>query len=214
MTEIRPRSVDELNILLAKNRLLANGKPFRVDHLYQTRAQSRWSHENLQGIYLTNPDYAWMAAWLAMVSRRVPKRSITYHQPDRVTDFIGRVSVYHPGLGQDKVLAETGYLYLFDLIDTEEVIDVRQIAPDAKIFHLLAAGFKPRNQSRNGVESVYYLPPDNKKTMVLIDQWQVAVMNTGDIYPTSEIVLDRSLIGQLSDRVGQARGLSDQEYIR
>ncbi|MBI2637652.1 MAG: hypothetical protein HYW88_02010, partial [Candidatus Sungbacteria bacterium] len=72
-------SVVALNELLHHNNYFANGKNFPVTHLYETSANSRWPYENIWGIYLTKPHYAWMALWMSITSRtRLKKRQVKY----------------------------------------------------------------------------------------------------------------------------------------
>ena len=75
-------SIEDLQELLKNNCYWANGKSFPVNHLHATGAQSRWEYENVYGIYLTQPHFAWMAMWMGSTNREtVQKRNLTYIIP-------------------------------------------------------------------------------------------------------------------------------------
>lgn len=60
MESVQPKTIEDLSKILERNNLYANGKNIPIEFLYETVARSRWDRENIWGIYLTQPSYAWM----------------------------------------------------------------------------------------------------------------------------------------------------------
>ncbi|TAL49830.1 hypothetical protein EPN81_04515 [Patescibacteria group bacterium] len=104
----------DLQDLLARNQAYANGKNSPVAHLYATVATSRFDIENIFGIYLTRPAYAWMALWMAVTNREVlRKRHLTYYAP-RDGDSIGSIAVGGTDVSLGDLLCDQAFLYLFE----------------------------------------------------------------------------------------------------
>ncbi len=189
-------NLDDINHILSQNSYHANGKNFKIDYLYQTVANSRWNYENIFGIYLAKPEYAWMAFWMAITSREmVRKRQIQYISP-RGKDSVGNIVIYNPeNLSLDDMLCEKAYLYLFDIDTNIEVLDLTTCNS------VLQAMFVWSKIERGDVIKTGYKPLFRNKTLVDIDRWQVALVNYEKYTPIKEIILSKKLIKELKHRI-------------
>jgi hypothetical protein len=212
MKSIEILNIAELNSFLHQNKDYANGKNIRVDHLYETTANSRWNYENLWGIYLTNSDYAWMALWMAMTSRgKIKKRQIRYIAPNRKNDFIGSIEIYNPDhLKLEDIFSQEAYLYFFN-VNSHPNIEVLDFTKDPNLF---INRFILDQIEKRGITQDYYKPLFSGKVLVKIDDWQVALINYKKIIPTQEIILGKGLIKALSKRVVFTNKEIGQDYIK
>ena len=212
-------SIDSLNTLLKTNTFPANGKNFQVDRLYATSAVSRWLYENIWGIYLAKPQFAWMALWMAVTSRaRLKKRQIKYFFPDTANgDYIGRVEIFNPdNLELKDIVCEKAYLYLFEPKNFQNLrkIDVsleKNGNKKAKI--LLGYGFKQKTVFKRGKNYNAYVYSANEKILVDIDDWQVAIVNIEEIEPSIEFTLSSNLIKELAGRIQWLKEEVGENYI-
>lgn len=213
----------ELNDFLKDNHFWANGKSFRVDHLHATGAQSRWDYENIYGIYLTNPEHAWMAVYMALIDRnKFRKRAITYFRPQEESqDYLGRIAIFQESDDQitsDQVVSPEGaFIYLEDPLKHDELdcIDVSEVAKDAKLTELVKQGFGLKTFRRRGILQQNYFLSNNRQALVNIDEWQVALTGVENIFPSVELHIPPSLALELADRrISQAAGLSPENYIQ
>ncbi len=210
MESIKVSTTSELNKFFNNNRFYVNGKNIKVDHLHETTANSRWEYENLWGIYLTNTDHAWMGLWMAATSRgKVRKRQIRYISP-KEDDFIGRIEIYNPDhLKLEDALCDEAYLYLFDLSKYEgiETLDL------ARNFNLLKDSFRKDEIEKRGVIQNYFLPNFEHRAVVIVDDWQIALINFKKIVPDIELILTKDLIKELSQKVTFTDIEIGQNYI-
>lgn len=195
---------DDLNALLAKRRYCANGKNLPVGHLYETVAASRWPHENLLGIYLTNPDHAWMAVWMAITRRdRLRKRQLRYLRPAvDAGDSLGRIEIYDPARAVvSDVFCDRAFLYLFDQdrFAGASVVDIS--GENDKVAALERRGFRRQIVERRGWAREGYVPDSAARQVVIVDAWQIAVVNAETMAPDVQVTLAGDLIRQLSPRV-------------
>ncbi|HEU0050857.1 MAG TPA: hypothetical protein VFQ60_02250 [Patescibacteria group bacterium] len=208
MKQERLDRLDQLSVFLRENeRYAANGKNFSVDHLYATAAKSRFEYENLLGIYLTHPAYTWMAVWMAVTNRQIlRKRQLEYYRPNhRLGDMIGKLGLFLHG--QTKVpcdaLVSTAYIYLFDLdaVGPMLVTDLRLLPSKEKMQALQRLGFSWQLFYRRNRVIRALAPVDTERGYVLIDEWQLAVVNVPYLMPAIELVLTEPLIRELRERV-------------
>jgi len=207
-------SLDELQDLLRQNTCWANGKNFSIDHLHATGANSRWSYENIFGIYMANPGYAWMAAWMAATDRtKIRKRSITYHRPV-IDDHLGRISVCS---SEENVLRDhDAFLYLVDPTKYSSLrqIDVSLLYGVEKIDALLHEGFMERVWVKRETRQMNYFAKFTNPAVVLVDAWQLALVNVDIILPDREIVIPHTVIAEMQQRIGRFSHESSENYIR
>ena len=195
---------DELNALLAERRYCANGKNLPAEHLYETVAASRWPCENLLGVYLTNPDHAWMAVWMAVTKRdRLRKRQLRYLRPAVAAgEHIGRIEIYNPDhAAKAELFCERAFLYLFDpgRFADASVVDVS--GERDKVAALERRGFRFQAVERRGWARNGYAPDSSLKQVVIVDAWQMAVVNYGSLVPDVRVTLAEDLISRLAERV-------------
>jgi len=202
--------VTELNKFLEEKKFYANGKNNRVDHLHETTAGSRWPLENIRGIYLAKPDFAWMAVWMAVVSRkRFRKRQICYFPPAAGGKPLGGIGIYDPvRVGLSGSLCGEAYLYFFDL---EPLSGVRTIDPrkDKNIFD---KEFRIIPSDGTGA-GFFYKPVFAERSIVIVDEWQVALVNFGKIVPVLEMVLSEEFISELGKWVRSVPDEIGKDYI-
>lgn len=216
MKTISIETAAELNGALIDNKYWANGKNFSVDHLHSTISKSRWEYENIHGIYLTNENYAWMGLWMAVSNRNaLRKRHISYIKPDLPTDALGSIELF-TDLEPQAALCEEAYLYLVDPIELHdaEVVDIRAVAKPNKVESLLGHGFERQEVMRKGGLQAGVVDVTEKKRVVLVDEWQVALTNTPDIIPDTELAIRRSAIAELVGRVSVTSLEVGEDYIR
>lgn len=211
-------SLKELDCLLRWNLLYANGKNFRVDHLHPTAAESRFEHENLLGIYLTVPEFAWMAVWMAVANRAFcKKRQLNYFRPKaQIGDYVGNLGIYMNGAGElpEEALVETGYVYLFDLKSTD-LIDERVdwCEGKQKLTILQGQGFESREVVLHDRRVTAWVPEHKKRMLLKLDCWQAAVVNVPRLEPTVEVELLPPLIAELRKRISLIPHEPTQDYI-
>ncbi len=219
MNHISPASVSELNELLRNNLYWANGKNIKLDHLHATGAKSRWEYENIWGIYLTNPESAWMGLWMSVTDRtKIPKRNISYVCPQNdLDDFIGQVRIFIPE-GDDIRTAfceSESYLYLVDPhhYDHYPTIDLMEIPLERKVDSLVEQGFYQKEVERKGEKqtNLFY---SGGSTIVKVDSWQIALVNIPRMIPDIEVSISSEIIWELYlTRVSRASGESLEEYV-
>jgi hypothetical protein len=201
--------------LLKSNRFFANGKNISLDHLHATGAQSRWNYENIFGIYVANPAYAWMAAWMAVTDRsKVRKRDIIYHRPSTF-DSIGSIEIYDP-LGKGDVLCDDGaYLYLIDPEQTARCtsMDISALPACARTPHLLKNGFVEKEIIKKGAPQMNYVATFPDAALIAVDCWQLALVNIPKIIPDAEYHITTDVIKALQTRIKLAPQESKEEYI-
>ncbi len=210
-------SMEECNAFLRQNCFLVNGKNHPVTHLYATSEQSRWGYENLWGVYFTKSNYAWMALWMAVMSRAVlRKRQILYYTPDHAAgDSIGRIAVSTPSQAlAESALGEQAYLYCFDprRFLGMPMYRVSHEPKDAKVAALGRLGFQQRTVHARG--KVYdALIGGTGPALVDIDAWQVALVGREEVYPDVEVTIQPLLIQALRQRVQWRSDEVGEEYI-
>ncbi len=218
MKTIEISSVAELNSFLKENRFWGNGKNFRIDTLHATCASSPRDYENLYGIYLTKPDHAWMGLWMGVTSRKnLKKRNLRYRRPDTKNgDHIGRLEIYSEKDDLKEYLCNTAFLYFFDpkKYADAETIDCSNLPPKEKIPFLKERGLKDASIEKNGIPNDTYLYPSDKKAIVTIDAWQIALVNFGTITPDIGIELGKNVIDALRARVTPTHIEVDDNYIK
>jgi hypothetical protein len=202
MESIRVEDLDFLEDILEQG-YWANGKNIQVDHLHQTGANSRFPKENIYGIYLADEQHAWMAFWMAVTDRElVRKRSLRYI----ASGGVGHLEVDSDAPG---ILRSQAYLYLFDPPQELARIDIRGIPnPDEA---MRESGFEMREVIRHGVGQQNYFSPS--PSIVHVDNWQLAITGIPEIYPDAELVLTRSLIEQVRDRVQRTADEIGENYL-
>jgi hypothetical protein len=219
MERIRLDSVKECNALLANNTFAANGKNFPVDHLYATSANSRWPYENLWGIYLAKSDFAWMALWMAVTLRaKMKKRQIAYFCPDKSKrDYIGSIKVFNPErLSAGDILCKTAYLYLFNpgrFRDFLQISVADQKNGNAKMEILAIHDFAWQDIMKRGKNYHTCLDAFGRKSLIDLDEWQMALVGVETIVPDIEIVIGESLIEELAVRVGWSDEEVGNDYL-
>ena len=213
-------SIDSCNTLLKTNGFWANGKNFQVDILYATSASSRWPYENIWGIYLAKPHFAWMALWMAVTSRtRLKKRQIRYFFPDMANgDYIGQVGIFNPELLELKdIVCEKAYLYLFDqkYFPNLRKIDISgKEDENKKAEALIKYGFEQKTVFRRGKNyNNAYVFSTSDPVIVDIDDWQIALVNIEEITPNIEITITNKLITELSGRIQWLNEEVGENYI-
>ncbi|MFO0719019.1 MAG: HAD family phosphatase [Candidatus Paceibacterota bacterium] len=211
MEILKPQTLEDLNKILCGNRLYANGKNKKVDHFYETVANSKWSLENLWGIYLAKPEYVWMALWMAVTSReKLKKRQIRYILP-KEGDCIGSVEIYNPDkLNLDDIFSKEAYLYLFEL-DKYQDVEIVDLYKDP---NLIDDFFSVEKVEKRGVVQDCFVPKFKNKAVIVFDSWQVALTNFEKIIPDKEIVLTDNLIKELSNRVTFVDTEIGKNYIK
>lgn len=199
--------IESCNQLLKANTFFANGKNFRVGHLYNSCAASRLPHENLFGVYLAKPQFAWMALWLAVTSRaHLRKRQVNYFRPHYdCGDWVGRAGIFNPRkLPVAAVLCQQAYLYLFDpsnfrhfpRLDLSGIISAKD--KEASLAH---NGFRKDTMVRDDESYATFIPLFTEGMIVDIDEWQVALISAPQVIPDAEFVISTNTIRQLSERV-------------
>lgn len=212
-------SVESCNKFLKTNRYLTNGKNFRVNHLYATAANSRWCYENLWGIYLAKPQFAWMALWIAITSRsQLKKRQVRYFSPKIIRqDFIGRISIFNPqNIGLIDILCKKAYIYLFDPDEFDNFfrLDISNIrASDEKERVLIRNGFQQKVIKRRGRNYNTWMHSLKTPLIVDIDGWQIAVVNVEKIMPRIEVTITKRLIQELAIRIRWLKKEVGENYI-
>ena len=212
-------SISVLNKLLKHNYFFANGKNFPITHLYETSANSRWPYENLWGIYLTKPHFAWMALWMAVTSRAsLKKRHVKYFSPARVLgDHIGGISIFNPdALELKDILCEKAYLYFFDPLFLQNLpcINLSEVKSAAeKIAELTKNSFDQRTFAKREKNYTAYVNSSNENLVVDIDDWQVAVINVEKLVPVIEIMLTGKIIGELGNKIEWLKKEVEENYI-
>lgn len=194
MTTVQLHHISELSDLLASGCYWANGKNSRVDHLHRTGAQAALAKENIYGIYLANEEYAWMAFWMAITDRSVlRKRNLLYFRPSG-DSRLGRLQIPP----QQNWSCHQAYLYLFASRDFADlpVIDLRQVRHDER--ELEQRGFSLQSILRHGETQRNYCYENEAPRLVLIDEWQVSLINIPQVVPSIEVVLTPSLIEEAS----------------
>jgi hypothetical protein len=210
METIPVNSIDDLETLLSKNCLYANGKNMQIDHLHATGAVSRFDRENMYGIYVARPEYAWMAVWMGVVDRKKSKkRDITYCRP-RSPDVIGSIRLYaEHDISRDH-LCEESFVYLLD-VRAYPAMDIRSEDNHPRITD---AGFQNRLWRHHGTEQENYVHVSDLPMIVHVDFWQSVLVNVPRIIPTQELHLGKGLIDELfRTRVTAAPGISGEEYV-
>lgn len=195
---------EDLNALLAERRWYANGKNFPVDQLHETIAVSRWPRENLLGIYLTNPEHAWMAVWMAVTRRDcLRKRQLRYRRPATGNnDCLGRLEIYSPETVKiPALLAERAHLHLFDSTRFRDLPILDISGADGGTAALELLGFRRHEVSRRGWKRNGYVLESGAPALVVIDAWQVAVVNQNALVPDVRVALEPELISRLTDRI-------------
>lgn len=180
------KDIAELNSILEGIEYWANGKNFKVDHLHDTKASSRWELENIFGIYLTKPEYAWMALWMAVTSRKnLKKRHLRYFVPKTSQgDFIGKIEIFSEGDNVADFFCEKAYLYLFDKKKYEDI--------------------PTKNYSQNNKK---------EKCIVSIDDWQICLVNFNEVKPNLEIEIGPEIIKELMKRVSITKNEIGRNYL-
>ncbi len=221
MEQIRLTNESDLQTLLAGAKDdFANGKNAAVSWLYATAAQSRFPEENVFGIYLSRPGFAWMALWMAVTDRsKLRKRHLGYVRP-RGSDHVGRVtigganqSIEHPrGL-----LVSDARLYLFRRIQlpepSHEIPDHLDSAARAE--WLTDRGFawqdiERRGQMRRALVAPTTMPP----SVIAIDAWQTAVIGVPTLVPFLEATIADSLLDQLATRIDFSPNAPGRDYLK
>ncbi|MBI5732883.1 hypothetical protein HY967_02920 [Candidatus Jorgensenbacteria bacterium] len=211
-------SLESLNEVLKRNLCFANGKNFKIEHLYATSANSRWPHENLWGIYLAKPWYTWMAVWMAITSRSLlKKRQIQYVSPKIAEgDHIGHITLYNPeNLSIKEMLCNEAYLYLFE-IDWEniEILNISHaITAEIKQRVLLKNGFEEKTIFKRKKEYHALVALTKEKLVVNVDEWQIALINIETIVPTTEVILGKEVIEALASRITWSKEEIGENYI-
>lgn len=220
MIEQSVRTESELNDFLGNNKYWANGKNFRVDHLHATGAISRWEYENIYGIYLTHPEYAWMAVWMAIVDRnKFRKRNITYFKPSGSGDLIGSISIFleNGKTLPDPIYSDKGaFIYFEDPAkhDALDLIDISNVDKTSKLLELSKYGFVQKTINRRGSIQQNYFLPSGHQALVNIDDWQIALVGVNRLVPCLELQIPKPLLNEIiSKRVSQAPQLSSEDYI-
>lgn len=215
--QIEIKTLNELNSFLEKTYFWANGKNIKIDHLHTTCAESPRKYENLCAIYLTKPNYAWMGVWMAVTSRnKLRKRNLRYIKPDSLQeDHIGSLEIFSEKEDLEDCFCEQAFLYFFDPEKYKEirVIDCSNVPLIDKIAYLKSKGFEDASFERKGELYPTYKFPSNEKVIVLVDEWQVALVNIERIVPDIEVYLGRGIIRELQGRVIKASSAVDDNYI-
>jgi hypothetical protein len=211
-------SIEECNGLLKKNSMFANGKNIRVTSLYETSAKSRWDYENLWGIYLAKPEFAWMALWIAITSRTsLRKRQIKYIPPQTEKgDYIGKISIYNPeNIELEKIFSREAYIYLFNNKQflNFSLFDISDANKEEKGPEIFRNGFVRDTVIRRGREYKTIVKHQAVPTLVDIDEWQVAVIGIPEIVPDIEVVITAELIKELESRITWSPAEVGEEYI-
>ncbi len=213
----RIASLVELNRELGRNKMWANGKNIRVDHLHTTCAESPRDYENIAGVYVTRPEYAWMGAWMAVTSRsNLQKRHLRYCPP--LTDYgdhLGKVQIYSPQEEIDSLFCTEAYLYLFDpqRLWTDNKIDCSGLSAKYKTDFLQGRGFDPGIFERRGKQQPTFILPTGEQAVVTIDEWQVALVNFGRIIPDVELIIKAEAIAEMKARVERVGEPIGDKYL-
>lgn len=218
MERVSVNTLPSLNLLLADNRFLANGKNFPIDRLYATSASSRWSYENLWGIYLAKPEFAWMAVWMAATSRsRIQKRQIRYVCPSTEQgDHVGRIEVYSPlPFAPRYFLLDRAYLYLLDPADLSDLsyLTIAEKEGPAKIAALERQGFRWESVRRRGKQYRALVAASIGPAVIDIDRWQVAIVRKATIVPAIEVSIGSAVISELAVRISRSSQEVGENYI-
>jgi len=211
-------SFESCQRLLEMNRCFANGKNIQVDLLYATSANSRWPYENIWGVYLAKPQFAWMALWMAVTSRsRLQKRQVRYFIPKTAEgDYIGKIAIYNPqNLSRQEVVQEKAYLYLFDPVSFQGLprLDISDQPKSAKKTALIRSGFEQKIVKRREKTYSALVNSSGSSLLVDIDEWQVAIVGPEEVVPSIEVVLDRELTRQLVKRIQWSDEEIGEDYI-
>lgn len=213
-------SIKECNALLKDNSFWANGKNFHVEHLYPTAASSRWPSENLWGIYLAKPRFAWMALWMAITDRKkIKKRQIKYFPPKIFgDDCAGKIAVFNPeNIGLNDILCRNARLYLFNPAPFNELPKIylsKTDDEDTKMDTLTGCGFVYRMVVCRGKIYQAYIKEGKEKMIVDVDRWQIALLNAGDLMPDKEVILGENLIKELGKRIRWLKAPVDRNYLK
>lgn len=206
----------DLQDLLTSNRAYANGKNSPVTHLYATVATSRFDIENIFGIYLTRPAFAWMALWMAVTDRTVlRKRQLAYRSPQG-GDSIGSIVIGGTHVSQGQLLRSQAFLYLFepDVLPTAEVDFFPGTNDEQVRTELLARGYTWKQIERRGESRrALVFPQEQRPSTIGLDAWQVVCVGVDQLVPTTQVTLTSPLIAALYDRVQTQRHLPDREYL-
>lgn len=215
MRRIRITSEGELRDVLRRNAAYANGKNGRVDHLYATAAVSRFEEENVFGVYLTVPAFAWMAVWIAATDRaKLRKRQLAYHAP-RGDDTIGSISIggLEPAVSSRSLLCNRAFVYLFDAASLPPE-DRSGPSDQAPVERLMGRGYAWKDLlRRNETRRALTPPPGETPAIVPIDAWQSVVVGVDRIVPSVEIELTTDLIDALAPRVRFQPTLPGRDYL-
>ncbi|HLD21204.1 MAG TPA: hypothetical protein VJB64_03865 [Patescibacteria group bacterium] len=206
----------DLQNLLARNHAYANGKNTPVAHLYATAATSRFDIENIFGIYLTRPTYAWMALWMAVTNRAVlRKRHLTYYTPQE-GDSIGSIGVGGTDLSLEQLLCDQAFLYLFepDALPKTETDFFPDTSAEEAQKELLARGYSWNQIERRDQTRRTLMPPqDQQPSTIGLDAWQVVCVGVPQLVPSMSVVLRGNLIDSLRGRIKVQSSLPDRGYL-
>ncbi len=209
------QSTHELDSLLSLRKYCANGKNQLVGDLYDTVAESRWQAENLLAVYLTNPEHAWMAVWMAVTRRdRLKKRQLRYLRPRTGEDGLGRLEIHHHGRPPvENLFCSEAHLYLFDQerFADAEVLDISR--EKDKVSVLLQNGFKQETVVRRRWSRQGFVLDRPARRIVVVDEWQFAVVGYGSVAPDLHVTLGADLITSLSRRTEIHENEIGEDYI-
>lgn len=205
MTTIKINSLSELDRELGYRKMWGNGKNLRVDHLHTTCAESPRDYENVAGIYLTRPEYSWMAAWMAVTSRaNLQKRNLRYCPPAAGSgDNLGRIQIYSLEEDIEQFFCPKAYLYLFDplRLKTDNLIDCSGLSALYKTDFLQGNEFVPGIFKRRGKMLPTLRLTTGEKATVIIDEWQLVLVNFDRIVPDVELIIGSEAIVEMKQRV-------------
>ncbi len=207
----------QLNSLLKENNFWTNGKNFRATCLHTTCAESTREYENLWGIYVTKPDYAWMAVWMAITSRKnLKKRHLRYIRPNtNKGDYIGNLEIYSKKESISNYLCEEAFIYLFNPIKYQGIkkIDCSKISSKKFISYIKNVGFENGFFDKEGKIYNTYKFSSPQKIIMILDEWQIALINFKRITPDIEVHLGKNVIIELSKRIKRIKDKVGDNYI-
>jgi hypothetical protein len=217
METIEVTSQAGLQEFLNQNRAYVNGKNGRVTHLHATVAESRFEIENIQGIYLARPEFAWMAVWMAVTDRtKLRKRHLCYQMPNGA-DRVGRLMI--GGLKEQTeprdLLCSQAFLYLFEpaLLPTR-VLDIARESEQDRLTSLVARGYSWQEIERHGRMRRALVPPVNEPPTILeLDVWQVAVVQMPQLVPSIEVVLSGDVVKDLASLITFQDKIPGNNYL-
>lgn len=216
MRSLSIETVESLNQAFRENPGWANGKNFPVDHLHATVAESRWEYENIHGIYLTNEPHAWMALWMAVTNRNIlRKRHIGYMRPTEADDSLGRIKLFTQTPAVDN-LCQSAYVYIFNpsTFQDRETVDVSAVPKEDKVPLLLENGFERQEVERRGKLYDGLVDITGKSRVIHVDEWQIALTNSPDIIPDTELAVRQNAIKQLAGRIAVSHIEIGEDYIQ